>query len=358
MIELELLRNISIGVFWGGIFFVFGMYTIGKILSAISEFGHDIGHDMDHDVGHEIEHEIEHEIDHDIDHDIEHEVGHSLEIEKELDLHHDVHVEVEKDVHFDSQHHAVEHDVEHDVEHSFEHEIDHDIEHDYDLHVDTDFEAVSVEPVPETHFYDVDRGTPISITIGTILIVFGYLGWLLYNDVYMIDLSMRILGQLLGTFSTVAIVRYTLSKFFFDTGYLFYPRDMINMQVIAMTTITGDFGEVRGSTPMGNRRMYARPTNPATVYPRDTILYVITADDRYLYVSHKAALMVYSRMDAERELALVMESYTKEGEQKTFFRIMLGSVCAYCGQANEEGQFRCSYCNGSLKVFVKYKHSV
>jgi hypothetical protein len=323
MIELELLnllREISIGIFLGGLFFVFGTYAISHLISGFGDHGaeHEIGHDVDHvyDVGHEVEHDVD--IGHEIDHDIEHDV---------------------------------DHDVSHEIEHEIEADVDSEIDHGYDIGHDVEFEAVSYEGVHDG-YYEADRGSPMSVTVGTFLIVFGYLGWLLYNNEHVLDLLVRVGGQVFGTLLVVMFVRFTLGKVFKDTGFIMNPKDIIGQTVTSMTTITRSFGEVRAQTIMGPRRFFARPVDPTLVYPCGASLFAATADEKYVYV------MVDVPVDITEVMSIVMENYTKDDEEKIFYRMMLGNTCPWCGQANEKGLVRCSHCDGSLKIHVKYKHKV
>jgi len=278
------MREISFGILLAGLFYTFGMFFLGKLFSAVSEheaehdIDHDVEHDMEHDVDHSIEHDVEHDIEHDLDHDLDHDIGHEVEHDYEHDTEHDLGHHIEMDYDLD---HDVDHDVEHDVEHDIEHhDISHDTEHDtgHEVEADHDFEK------DHSGFFELDRGAPLGVTIGTSLVLFGFLGSVIYYEGILIPFVAKIMIQLGGTFLLVWTMRTILGRIFVESGFNIKPQHLVGLEVEAVSTIRDDFGEIRVETEMGLRRFHARPFQRGVVFQKGTDLFVISADEKFVYV--------------------------------------------------------------------------
>ncbi|RLI56656.1 MAG: hypothetical protein DRP09_05645 [Candidatus Thorarchaeota archaeon] len=257
----DFLREISFGVLIAGLFYTFGMFFIGKLFAAFGEHGHDIDHDVDHDIDHD--YDVDHgEIDHDIDHDYE--VSHELD--------HDYGVE----------HGEVDHDMDHDygTSHEMEHDVDHDVTHD----LDHDFELAHEYDVDRSGFFELKAGPPLGVTIGTTLVTFGFLGSLIYYEGIVMPLALKLLIHLGGVLVLVMLVRAILGNVLVESGFLITPRHLVGRKVEAVSTIHDEFGEVRTDTEMGLRRFNARPFQKGAIFRRGTTLYVVSADDKFVFV--------------------------------------------------------------------------
>lgn len=253
-----LLREISFGILLAGLFYTFGMFLFGKVFAAIAEHG-DIDHDVDHNIDHGVEHDVDHEVEHEIDHDFEHEVEH--------DLDHDVD-------------HDVEHEVEHGVDHHVEHEAEHESEHDTEHEIEISHEAET----DHSGFFELERGAPLGVTIGTGLVLFGFLGSIFYYEGIIIPLGGKVLIQLGGTAFLVWAMRTILGRVFVESGFNIQPKHLLGLEVEAVSTIRDDFGEIRAETEMGLRRFYARPFQKGIVFQKGTKLFVVSANEKFVYV--------------------------------------------------------------------------
>ncbi|MFW9964487.1 MAG: hypothetical protein ACFFCX_13025 [Candidatus Sifarchaeia archaeon] len=262
-----LLREVSFGILIAGLFYTFGMFALGRIFSAISEYGH-VEHDVDHDIDHDVDHEIGHEVDHDVGHEMDHDLDHGYDADHGVAVH-----ELDHDLD-----HDVDHDVEHDVDHDADHDMDHHVEHDHDI--DTDTEA----PEDKSGFFETERGAPMGVTIGTSLVTFGFLGSLLYYEGIMFPLIGKIAFHVLGVIVMVYGVRTVLRKAFVESGFMIEPRHIVGRQVEAVSTISDTFGEVRLETEMGLRRFHARPFQKGIIFQKGTNLFIVSADDKFVYV--------------------------------------------------------------------------
>ena len=300
-----LLREISFGILLAGLFYTFGMFFLGKLFSVIGDYGHDIDHDMDHDIDHdvdhgEVDHDISHELDHgEIDHDISHELDHgeidhdiSHEIEHDFDhgeVDHDIGHEVDHDIDYDIGHevehdfdhhveldHDVDHDIDHDVDHEAEHEAEHDADH--DIGVDHDLET------DHSGYFEVERGAPLGVTIGSSLVLFGFLGSVFYYEGVMISFAGKVLIQVGGTIFLVWLMRTILGKVFVESGFNILPKHLVGLEVEAASTIRDDFGEIRVETEMGLRRFHARPFQKGVIFQKGIKLFVVSADEKFVYV--------------------------------------------------------------------------
>jgi len=281
-----ILREISFGILLAGLFYTFGMFFLGRLFSAISEHAHEAEHDVDHDVEHDVEkdfdHDVEHDIEKDFDHDVEHDVDHEVEHDVEHDIEHDLDHHVEVD-------HDLDHDVEHDVEKDFDHDTEHDVEKDIDHHDtdhDTEHEVEADHDFEKDHsgFFELDRGAPLGVTIGTSLVLFGFLGSVIYYEGIPIPFIGKLMIQFGGAFFLVWTVRTVLGRIFVESGFNIKPQHLVGMEVEAVSTVRDDFGEIRAETEMGLRRFHARPFQKGVVFEKGTDLFVVSADEKFVYV--------------------------------------------------------------------------
>ena len=257
-----ILREISFGILLVGLFYTFGMFLMGRLFAAISEHGHE------HDVSHEAEHDIDHHIEHDVDHDYDHDVGHDIE----QDVDHEVEHEIEHDVEHDIEHH-LDTDADHEAEHDTEHDTDHEHELDHDVAADD-----------HSGYFEAGRGAPLGVTIGTSLVSFGFLGSIVYYEGLLAPLAAKICFQFIGATLLVVLVRTVLGKVFVESGFNIEPKHIVGQKVEAVSTISDSFGEVRYETEMGLRRFHARPLQQGLVFKKGMTLYVVSANDRFVFV--------------------------------------------------------------------------
>ena len=285
-----ILREISFGILLVGLFYTFGMFLMGRLFAAISEHGHehDVSHEVEHDLDHHIEHDVEHDYDHDMEHDIEHDYDTHVEIDHDVDHDYDHDVEHDIDHHLETDvEHEVDHEIEHDVEHDIEHHLDADHEADHDTEHDTDHEHeldYDVEAGDHSGFFEAERGAPLGVTIGTSLVSFGFLGSIVYYDGLLAPLAAKICFQFIGAALLVFLVRTVLGKVFVESGFNIEPKHIVGQEVEAVSTISDDFGEVRYETEMGLRRFHARPLQQGLVFRKGMTLYVVSANDRFVFV--------------------------------------------------------------------------
>jgi len=286
-----ILREISFGILLVGLFYTFGMFLMGRFFAAISEHGHehDVSHEVEHDLDHHIEHDVEHDYDHDMEHDIEHDYDTHVEIDHDVDHDYDHDVEHDIDHHLETDvEHEVDHEIEHDVEHDIEHHLDADHEADHDTEHDTDHEHeldYDVEAGDHSGFFEAERGAPLGVTIGTSLVSFGFLGSIVYYDGLLAPLAAKICFQFIGAALLVFLVRTVLGKVFVESGFNIEPKHIVGQEVEAVSTISDDFGEVRYETEMGLRRFHARPLQQGLVFRKGMTLYVVSANDRVVFVA-------------------------------------------------------------------------
>ena len=291
-----ILREISFGILLVGLFYTFGMFLMGRLFAAISEHGHehDVSHEAEHDIAHHIEHDVDHDYDHDVEHDVEHDYDHDVGHDIEHDVDHEVDHEIEHDIE-----HDIDHDYEHDVDHEVDHEVEHDVEHEIEHHLDTDHEAdhdtehdtdheheleYDVEAGDHSGFFEAARGAPLGVTIGTSLVSFGFLGSIVYYEGLLAPLAAKVCFQFIGAALLVFFVRTVLGKVFVESGFNIEPKHIVGQEVEAVSTISDDFGEVRYETEMGLRRFHARPLQQGLVFRKGMTLYVVSANDRFVFV--------------------------------------------------------------------------
>ncbi len=276
-----LMREISFGILIAGLFYTFGMFFLGKLFSAISEHAHEAEHDIDHDVEHDVDHDYEHDIDHEVEHDYEHDVDHDIDHDIDHEVEHDIDHDVEHDIGHDVDHHIeLEHEVDHDIEHDVDHDVEHDTEHEaeHEVEVDHGFEK------DHSGFFELERGAPLGVTIGTSLVLFGFIGSVVYYEAILIPFFAKVLIQVGGTFLLVWTMRTILSRIFVESGFDIRPRHLVGLEVEAVSTVRDDFGEIRTDTEMGLRRFHARPFQKGVVFEKGTNLFIVSADDKFVYV--------------------------------------------------------------------------
>ncbi|UCH04724.1 MAG: hypothetical protein JSW05_00765 [Candidatus Thorarchaeota archaeon] len=308
-----LLREVSFGVLIVGLFYTFGMFLVGRLFSAIAEHGveHDVDHDVEHDVDHDYDVDHEVEVDHDVDHEIDHD--YDADYDSETGYDHEIGHEVEKEIDHDMDH-ELDHDVEHDVEKDWDHEVEKEIEHyvekdidhhdaDHDVDIDHELEA-------EKHsgFFESERGAPLGVTIGTSLVSFGFLGSILYYDGLMLPFAGKLGLHVMGALFTVVAVRTVLGKVFVEAGFLIEPRHLVGRQVEAVSTVNDHFGEIRTETDMGLRRFHARPFQKGVSFEKGTILYVVSANEKFAFVDPRKEVVKWQQKQSRRVRELETET--------------------------------------------------
>jgi hypothetical protein len=273
-----LLREISFGILLAGLFYTFGLFALGRIFAAISDHGH-VEHDMDHDLDHDLDHDVG-----DIDHDIPDDKSGILEVDHDIPDDKSGFLEMDHDLPYDKSG-LMEFDKDLPDDKTGYLEMDKDLpddksgmveDHDFDLDHDIDIE--------KSGFFEVERGAPLGVTIGTTLVVFGFLGSLLYYEGFMIPLVAKIFLHVTGVAGIVYTVRTVLSKAFVESGFMIEPRHIVGREVEAVSTINDGFGEVRLETEMGLRRFHARPFQKGVEFQRGTDLFIVSADSKFVYV--------------------------------------------------------------------------
>ncbi|MHA2141420.1 MAG: hypothetical protein ACXADC_13740 [Candidatus Thorarchaeota archaeon] len=298
VVVAALLREISFGILLVGLFYTFGMFLIGRLASVLGEHGadHDVEKEIDHDVDHdydvqhgEIEHDVEH--DYDMDHgEIDHSVEHEYEMDHDLDAgyDHDVEHDVEKE--FD-------HGPEYDADHEIEHDVDHDVEKDWDHSAEIDHDLGVEKP---SGFFESDRGAPLGVTIGTSLLSFGFFGSIIYYEGIMVPFAGKFLLHVLGAALVVFAVRTVLGKVFVESGFMIEPRHLVGRHVEAVSTVSDEFGEVRTDTDMGLRRFHARPFQKGVIFEKGTDLYVVSANEKFVYVDPRKEAIAWSHKQSRK----------------------------------------------------------
>ena len=273
-----LLREISFGILLAGLFYTFGMFALGRLFSILGEHEHDVDHDVEHDIEHDLDHDIDHGVEHDVDHDYEHDFDHDYDYEVGHEYDHDLDHYMDHDVSLD--HGDIDHDLDHDVEHGIEHDADHDMEHAHDSDLDLDHDI----EVDKSGWFETERGAPLGVTIGTSLVSFGFIGSILYYERISLPLLGKVLLHLIAVFVVVFSVRTVLAKAFVESGFMITPKHLVGLEVEAVSTVRDDFGEVRANTDMGLRRFLARPFQRGVIFQKGTKLFVVSADDKHVYV--------------------------------------------------------------------------
>lgn len=306
-----LLREISFGILIAGLFYTFGLFALGRIFAAISDHGH-VEHDMDHDVDHDIPDdksgimEVDHDIPDDksgfmeVDHDIPDDKSGFMEVDHDIPDDKSGFMEMDHDIPDDKTGFL---DMDHDLpdDKSGLLEFDKDLpddktgiieDHDFDLDHDIDVE--------KSGFFEVERGAPVGVTIGTALVVFGFLGSLIYYEGFMIPLIAKIFIHVTGVAGIVYAVRTVLSKAFVESGFMIEPRHIVGREVEAVSTINDGFGEVRLETEMGLRRFHARPFQKGVEFQKGTDLFVVSADSKYVYVDPRKDVVKWLQKQSKK----------------------------------------------------------
>ncbi|MHA1949078.1 MAG: hypothetical protein ACXAAO_09575 [Candidatus Thorarchaeota archaeon] len=312
-----LLREISFGILIAGLFYTFGLFALGRLFAAISEHGH-VEHDMDHDVDHDIDHDLDHELDHDIgevDHDIPDDKSGFLDVDHDIPDDKSGFMEMDHDIPDDkSGFMEMDHDIPDDKSGFLE--MDHDLpddksgilEIDKDLpddksgmmETDHDFDLDHDIDVEKSGFFEVERGAPMGVTIGTALVVFGFLGSLIYYEGLAIPLIAKIFIHVAGVAGIVYTVRTVLSRAFVESGFMIEPRHIVGREVEAVSTINDGFGEVRLETEMGLRRFHARPFQKGVVFQKGSDLFIVSADRKFVYVDPRKDVVKWLQKQSKK----------------------------------------------------------
>ncbi len=181
--------------------------------------------------------------------------------------------------------HDIDHDIDHDIGHDIDHDADHDMSHDMDIGHEVDADSHS-------GFFEFSQNTPFGVTIGTSLVSFGFLGTIIYYPGIDVSFFIKLALHFLSVALVVYSVRGVLGRVFIESGFNITPRHLVGKEVTAVSTINDGFGEVRTVTEMGPRRFHARPFIKDTKYKKGDDLWVISANDKFVYVD--------SRKDAKK----------------------------------------------------------
>ncbi|MHA1134878.1 MAG: hypothetical protein ACTSSE_00160 [Candidatus Thorarchaeota archaeon] len=293
LVIAALMREISFGILLAGLFYTFGMFFLGRLFSAISEHSHEAEHDVDHNVEHDVEKDYDHDVDHDIEHDVDHDIDHDVE--------HDIEKDFDHDVEHDLDHHV---EVDHDLDHDVEHDVEKDIDHSHDTEHDTEHEVEVDHGIEKDHsgFFELDRGAPLGVTIGTSLVLFGFIGSVVYYEGILLPFVAKMMIQLGGTFLLVWTMRSILGRIFVESGFNIKPQHLVGLEVKAVSTVRDDFGEIRAETEMGLRRFHARPFQKGVIFEKGTDLFVISADEKFVYVDpRKEAVKWVQKQSKDKE---------------------------------------------------------
>jgi len=147
----------------------------------------------------------------------------------------------------------------------------------------------------------------MGVTIGTSLVTFGFLGSLLYYEGIMFPFLGKIAIHVLGAVAMVYGVRTILRKAFVESGFMLEPRHIVGREVEAVSTINDGFGEVRLETEMGLRRFRARPFQRGVVFQKGTDLFIVSADDKFVYVDPRKDVVRWMQEQSKKE-----ESHSKK----------------------------------------------
>ena len=292
-----LLREISFGILIAGLFYTFGLFALGRLFAAISDHGH-VEHDMDHD--------LDHDLDHDVDHDIPDDKSGFMEVDHDIPDDKSGFMEMDHDIPDDkSGFMEMDHDVPDDKSGFME--MDHDLEIDKDLPDDKsgmmedhDFDFDHDIDVEKSGFFEIERGAPLGVTIGTALVVFGFLGSLIYYDGFVIPLVAKIFIHVAGVAGIVYVVRTVLSKAFVESGFMIEPGHIVGREVEAVSTINDGFGEIRLETEMGLRRFHARPFQKGIEFQKGTDLFVVSADSKFVYVDPRKDVVKWLQKQSKK----------------------------------------------------------
>lgn len=297
-----LLREVSFGILIAGLFYTFGMFALSRIFSAIGEHesaeaehdvDHDIGHDMDHEIEHDVDHDVDHEIGHEVEHDFDHDVDHDIPYDKSGIFEHDHDLDVDHELP-DDKSGILEHDHDMEVHHEVPADKSGIVGHEHDIDVDHDV------PEDKSGFFETERGAPLGVTIGTSLVTFGFLGSLLYYE----GITMPLFGKIFIHLAAVAMIVYgvrtVLGKAFVESGFMLEPRHLVGREVIAVSTINDGFGEIRLETEMGLRRFRARPFQRGVVFQKGTDLYIVSADDKFVYVDPRKDVVKWLQQQSKK----------------------------------------------------------
>ena len=180
------------------------------------------------------------------------------------------------------------------VDHELDHGVDHHIEHDHDINVHHEV------PVDKSGYFETERGAPMGVTIGTSLVTFGFLGSILYYEGIMFPLVGKLAFHIIGVLAMVYVVRGVLGRVFVEAGFMIEPRHLVGREVVAVSTINDGFGEVRVETEMGLRRFHARPWQKGVVFQKGSDLYIVSADDKFVYVDPRKDVLNWVQKQSQK----------------------------------------------------------
>ena len=154
--------------------------------------------------------------------------------------------------------------------------------------------------VEKSGFFEAERGAPLGVTIGTTLVSFGFLGSLLYYEGIVLPLIGKIFIHVAGVAFVVISVRTVLAKIFVESGFMITPKHLVGREAEAVSTVRDDFGEVRVETEMGLRRFLARPFQKGVIFEKGTQLYVVSADDKFVYVDPRKEVVKWLQKQSRK----------------------------------------------------------
>ncbi|MGY5852987.1 MAG: hypothetical protein RTU92_05425, partial [Candidatus Thorarchaeota archaeon] len=96
-------------------------------------------------------------------------------------------------------------------------------------------------------------------------------------------------------------VRTVLRKAFVESGFMIEPRHLVGREVEAVSTINDGFGEVRLETEMGLRRFHARPFQRGVIFQKGTDLFIVSADDKFVYVDPRKDLVKWLQKQSKKK---------------------------------------------------------
>jgi hypothetical protein len=212
------------------------------------------------------------EVGHEIDHDVPDDKSGVFEFDKDLPDDKTGFLDIDKDIPDDKSGAVEDHDF----------DIDHDVD------------------VEKSGFFEVERGAPLGVTIGTTLVVFGFLGSLIYYEGFLLPLVAKIFIHVAGVALIVYAVRTILSKAFVESGFMIEPRHTVGREVEAVSTINDGFGEVRLETDMGLRRFHARPFQKGVEFQKGTDLFIVSADSKFVYVDPRKDVLQWLQKQSKK----------------------------------------------------------
>ena len=154
--------------------------------------------------------------------------------------------------------------------------------------------------IDKSGYFETERGAPMGVTIGTSLVTFGFLGSILYYEGIMFPLVGKLAFHIIGVLAMVYVVRGVLGRVFVEAGFMIEPRHLVGREVVAVSTINDGFGEVRVETEMGLRRFHARPWQKGVVFQKGSDLYIVSADDKFVYVDPRKDVLNWVQKQSQK----------------------------------------------------------